>query len=130
MFDLRKWWHDRRLKALDRRTRSSVNKDVMQLRREIAERTKRHNAAVADLTAKLKESEKLRSEESKEYFRLREESADEIDRLNRLLSLAKMEIDGLTGIINRDRSRVDAEAVIFEKKARGLGKMLDDSLID
>lgn len=121
------WWRRRRLAALDRRTKASENKDVAQLRREIADRTKRHSAAMGELAGKLKESERLRDEENKEYARLREESADEIERLNRLLSLAKIEIDGLTAIINRDRSRVDAEAMIFEKRARGLSGMMGET---
>lgn len=51
-----------------------------------------------------------------------EQKDHEIDRLERLLKLAKLENDELSGVVARDRARVEAEMSRFVRAAEGIDR--------
>ena len=126
---IRKWWGQRRLKRIDRRTKASENRQIKQLRSEVYRQIVGRAAEVSDIRGKFLESEKRRNIEEKEFLRRIEEKESEIERLQRELSLAELECEKAGAIIARDRARVDMEAATFERKASGLANAISSETV-
>jgi len=132
MFErVKSWWSRRRLAWIDRRTVGSDNRSIRLLRAEVVKRTREWHERCESIKSDASAAGELASETIAELRRVVGERENEIERLQRQLSLAEMEIDHLGSVLARDRSRLTMEAAIFERKAAGLeraisaGEMID-----
>jgi predicted nuclease with TOPRIM domain len=111
--DIRKWWQARQTRKLEKRVSRWRDADFQALKqyalrqqREKADQLASHETHVNELRTRITALE------------------HENDRLSRELVLAKTEIDGLAGVIERDRKRVESETAIavyrIEAATKGL----------
>lgn len=114
------------LRFFRRKTHDEVADSVREIMPDAAklesEAVKRLARYARSLETRLRESNEKSAALSLEIESMRREADErdnQIDRLERQLALAKIENESLSGIVSRDRARVDAETARYTRLAAG-----------